>query len=352
LPSRRWRGWQSVLVGGALAGVAATVQFAVQDRLGHELPFITFFPALIVASALGGFPGGFSCLLIATLSATLFFAPRNASLPWALGAFWIGGGLVVAVAAALVDSVRELRSSQTKLTEARTLLQTVVGELAHRNRNALFVIMSIVRQSAKEAPSVEAAEQIINARLEALLRAQEVIIQSNSGAAPLRPLLEKALEPFGLKRFDIAPGPDVEVAPDVAVGLGLLFNELATNATKYGALSESEGRVAITWVAEPDFAQLSWREVGGPATKAPLKAGFGSRLFDVALVPQGGNVERRYEPDGLICILRIPTHLAGTTGDASRTPLGARFAALAANAHEPTRLEPPDAGAPEGEGVP
>ena len=224
-----------------------------------------------------------------------------------MGAFWIAGGLVVAVAAALSDNARQLRQRQTNLADTQARLQTVVGELAHRNRNSLYVIMAIVSQSARGAGSAAEAEQVINARLSALLRAQDVIVQSNSGAAHLRPLIEKALEPFGLERIEIAASPDAEIESDLAVGLGLVFHELATNAVKYGGLSTPDGRVQIAWTKADDLALLTWREVGGPAVLSPSKQGFGSRLFDVALVPQGGKVERRFEPDGLVCELRIPT---------------------------------------------
>ena len=326
LPTTAARPWQSILLGAALGLAATAAALAVKAPLGRQLPLITFFPALIVAAAWGGFLGGITCLALGTLAAFALLLPRGTSLPWTVGAFWIAGGLVVAVAAALSDNARQLRQRQANLADTQARLQTVVGELAHRNRNSLYVIMSIVSQSARGAASAAEAEQVINARLAALLRAQDVIVQSNSGVAHLRPLIEKALEPFGLERIEIAASPDVEIESDLAVGLGLVFHELATNAVKYGGLSKPDWRVQIAWTMAEDLALLTWREVGGPAVLSPSKQGFGSRLFDVALVPQGGKVERRFEPDGLICELRIPAPPDPSRAHSS-TPPGSQLAA-------------------------
>jgi two-component sensor histidine kinase len=306
LPNRTGRPWQSVVLGVALAGVATVARLAIHGPLGRELPFITYFPALIIAAAFGGWAGGLSCLAIATAAAIALFLRPGMAAAWALGSFWVASALVVAVAATLADTVRALRLSRTELTDAQTRLQTLVGELAHRNRNALQVVMSIVTQSARAAPSAAAAEEVINARLGALLRAQELIVRSEGGSAGLSRLLTEVLEPFGSERFAVTPSPEVEVSPEVAVALGLLFHELATNAMKHGALSAPNGRVDIGWTWAGGMALLTWREVGGPAVAAASKRGFGARLFETTLVPQGGKVERHFAPDGLIGELHIP----------------------------------------------
>src|SRR5260221_14318068 len=110
LPNRAVRPWWGGLLGAALAGVATAVRVAVEAPLGHELPFITYFPALIIASAVGGFAGGLTCLVVASLLVTLLLARVDVPPVWALGSFWIAGGLVIAVASALTDRGRELRA--------------------------------------------------------------------------------------------------------------------------------------------------------------------------------------------------------------------------------------------------
>jgi two-component sensor histidine kinase len=295
-----------VLLGAALGAAATAVRFATLRQFETDMHSVTVFPALILAAALGGFPGGVACLVVASLGVMFLVPHPGASLPWLFGAFWVSGGLAVIVTATLCDNVRQLRTSQARLTEARMQLRTVVSELAHRNRNALFVIKSIVSQSARGAPTAAAAERIINDRLDALVRAQDLVASSKGVSASLGALLATALEPFGAERFMITPGPEVVVDADIAAGLALLFHELATNALKYGALTRPEGKVEVSWILETDRALLRWREAGGPRVSPPTRKGFGSRLFDVALVPQGGKVECRYEPAGLDCELCVP----------------------------------------------
>lgn len=320
LPNEAPRPWRAALAGAGLGVVATLARLALAGPLGATLPFITYFPALILAAAMGGLAGGVACLLVSLTAVVVLVTPLQgdsgvASVAWTYVSFVIAGGLVIAVAAALSDSVRQLRRSQDRLAETERRLQTLVGELVHRNRNALFVIMSIVSQSARGAQTPAEAEQMINARLQALVRAQEVILAADGARADLTRLLELALEPFDLSRFDIAPGNDVQLDSDVALSVGLLLHELATNAVKHGALSSRRGRVGLGWSdGDAGFTRLSWTETGGPPVTAPTRAGFGSRLFSVALTPRGGGVERRFEPGGLICVLTLPVGDGGRPG--------------------------------------
>jgi two-component sensor histidine kinase len=246
------------------------------------------------------------------VAALILFLPLGGlAAEWGTLSFGVAGLLAVVVAAGLADSVRELRRNRAQLTDAQTQLRTLVGELAHRNRNALFVIISIVKQSARSASSAAEAERIINARLEALVRAQEVIVGAEGGGASLRPLIERTLEPFGLERFNIEPSPEAQLAADTAMALGLLFHELSTNAIKHGALSAPAGRVHVGWTLHSGAARLTWRERGGPVVAEPQRKGFGTRLLEGALASQGGKAERRFEPEGLVCELHIPAAAPG-----------------------------------------
>lgn len=330
-----WRAWlpdesprvgRSIALGAMLAILGAAVRLALPEPLAGELPFVTYFPALVVAAAVGGYAGGIACLVVASLTSLWPLGEHEGAKLWTLVSFWIAGGVVIAVGAALSDTVRKLRHSEATLSGARADLQTMVGELAHRNRNALFVIMSIVSQSARSVNSAPEAEAIINARLHAMVRAQEALEGGERRSARLRNIVERAVEPFGLERFEIGAAPDFVLDGDVAVGLGLLFHELATNAVKYGALANETGRVRGHWTVEAGSARLLWKELGGPALDQPgARKGFGSRLIDAALAPQGGKAERRFEADGVACELHIPPP---SKSPPTSTP-GARFAAAA-----------------------
>lgn len=313
-----WRAWlpdetprhrRAMLLGAALAGAAIVARTAMAAEVGGQLPFITFFPALIAAAALGGIEGGLTCLLLSSVAAWLLFLPGGAPLAWAIGSFWVSGGLIIVVGAALADSVRQLRRNRRHLAETEERLRTLVGELAHRNRNALSVMMAIVSQSARGVASVEEAERIINQRLGALLRAQEVVLESHGASASLCALLKATIAPFDADRFTIAASADAELAPELAGPLGLLFHELATNAVKHGALSVLGGRILVGWTFGDAEARLTWREIGGPPVAAPARKGFGTRLL-AALEPNGGKVERHFDPEGVRCELCIPARPA------------------------------------------
>ncbi|MDZ4374174.1 MAG: HWE histidine kinase domain-containing protein [Phenylobacterium sp.] len=324
LPDWAPRPWQSILFGATLGAAAVGVRLSIDSPLGGNLPFLTMFPALLVSAAFGGYSGGLACLVTGGLGVAWLFMPVNEDTLGVHIGFWISGALVTAVAAALSDSVRKLRRSEARLGDIEAQLRTLVGELAHRNRNALFVIMAIVRQSARSAGSAAEAEQVINSRLDAMLRAQDLVVQADGGPADLQRLVELALAPFDRERFDIS-GPAFQVGSEVSGGLALLFHELATNAVKYGALTTPEGRVAVAWTLEGGGARLCWTERGGPPLSPPSRRGFGARLFDVVLTPQGGKAERRFEPDGVVCDLSIP-------GPAARRPATAQAAGGAVSA--------------------
>jgi two-component sensor histidine kinase len=305
-PSKALPQWQSLLLGLGLGVVGGAASMVLPPQMGRDGLFVTVVAFVALAAALGGVTGGAASLVVATIVAVTFRDDAGPAFFWPLAAFWVTGAFVIGLLSARGNTIRDLRSNETRLVSAKAQLQTIAGELAHRNRNSLFVIMSIVSQSAQNAPSASEAARIINGRLEALLRAQDLLARSESGAIGLKALLDEALRPFGPERFDIAASGEVFMATDIGIGLGLLFHELATNAVKHGALSSPAGRVFIEWRTSDETAYLTWRETGGPPVSPPAGRGFGSRLFEVALVPQGGKAERRFEATGLVCELTIP----------------------------------------------
>jgi two-component sensor histidine kinase len=121
-------------------------------------------------------------------------------------------------------------------------------------------------------------------------------------------VIGQALKPFGPARVSIDPAmAEVTLRGDMAIGTGLLLHEMATNAVKYGALSNSRGRVAVALEAAPDGrAAFSWRESGGPPSVSPSKPGFGTRLLQQVLRPQGGEVTFAFEPEGFQARVEFP----------------------------------------------
>ena len=106
-------------------------------------------------------------------------------------------------------------------------------------------------------------------------------------------------------------GPEVRLPPNPVLALGMAFHELATNAAKYGALSNEVGHVEVGWSFVTDKTQarlkLCWRECGGPPVSPPERKGFGSRLLERGLAHElDGAVRLDYAPAGLICEIEIP----------------------------------------------
>ena len=116
-------------------------------------------------------------------------------------------------------------------------------------------------------------------------------------------------------RFDIE-GPEVRLSPKTALAIAMALHELATNAIKYGALSNESGRVGLSWHAtgESDAPRLHmiWEEKGGPPVVPPSRKGFGSRLIERGLAAElGGSVQLIYPASGVRCIIDAPLPRSG-----------------------------------------
>ncbi|HYE44616.1 MAG TPA: sensor histidine kinase [Caulobacter sp.] len=312
-----WRRWvpdkrptvvRAFLVGSAAAAVGVLLRLAMQPALGNDLPFITFFPALLCAAVWGGLGAGLVCLTLCCFAGIAFYLPQ-ADLPhvvWAVLAFLVSGGLLSLVGSALAATTRQLQETQRRMEAAEADLRTLVGELAHRSRNGLTVVMGIIAQSARKGGTAQELAETVNARLGAMALAQDEVVRGGGTFAALDELLARTLSPFDLDRFVFEPSPRFEVTPETAAALALLTHELATNAVKHGALSSPSGQVHLTWKAAPGSVQVRWRERGGPPVPGPGREGFGTRLLNNALASQGGRAERRFEADGVVCEIEFP----------------------------------------------
>ncbi|MCJ2081129.1 GAF domain-containing protein [Methylobacterium sp. J-090] len=192
-------------------------------------------------------------------------------------------------------------------------------ELSHRMRNLLAMVQSIATQTLRNATHVDEAKDVLAGRLVALGRAHDLLMGAALTSTRIAPVVRGALQVHedGRDRFRIG-GPEIEIGADRAVSLALMLHELATNAAKYGALSNAAGHVDLTWAildpeAEPRL-RLAWIEVGGPPVTPPTRKGFGSRFIERGLASQvGGSLSLEYRPEGVACILVAP--LSAFAGD-------------------------------------
>jgi two-component sensor histidine kinase len=219
-----------------------------------------------------------------------------------------------------VGGVLVVCNDVTSEHRAREALDLANHELQHRVKNTLAVLSAVAAQTFRD-PSSKSALEIYQGRLAAFGRAHDLLTASNWVAAPLTDVVQTALVPYrtGEGRFEVS-GPPTIVRSRQALSLSLAIHELATNAIKYGALSDPAGHISIMWEntdldAEPHFV-FTWQETGGPAVSAPSGTGFGSRLITRVLKDDfNGTVELSYEPAGLRCRLTTPIRNIETTAD-------------------------------------
>jgi two-component system CheB/CheR fusion protein len=186
----------------------------------------------------------------------------------------------------------------TLIAAAEAHQRVLVDELNHRVKNMLMVAIALLEQTAKSSPPEELRE-VFKGRLHAMARAYELVAQENWTDVAIERLVSQELEPFGLGRVSIA-GPKQTLKPRQALALGMIVHELATNAAKYGALSNGEGRVCIEWTISNPHMHLTWEERDGPEVGEPLRRGLGMRLVDrEARGGLNGKAVVAFNPNGL-----------------------------------------------------
>jgi PAS domain S-box-containing protein len=202
----------------------------------------------------------------------------------------------------------------TKHRDAEQHLQALINELNHRVKNTLATVQAIVRQVLRTEPDPKVARDAIESRLFALSRSHDLLTRENWRGAGLRDVLETALAPFGVTTCPVArltiSGDNIRFPPRTALALGIAFNELATNALKYGALSNASGDVAVTWSVEAtqggDRVLLRWQERGVPPVAPPARKGFGSQMIERGLAQElNGTVQLDYRPEGFVCTMEF-----------------------------------------------
>jgi two-component sensor histidine kinase len=202
----------------------------------------------------------------------------------------------------------------TEIKRAEESQQLLVSEMRHRVNNLLAVVQAIANQTFRDdGLPLSKARQSFAERLFALSRTHDILQNKSSEAVGLRGLISGVLAPYDLASSRVSlDGPELQVSGRQALPLTLVLHELTTNATKYGALSNDKGHLAISWSIAADAPSqrrdlaLSWTESGGPAVEPPTRKGFGSRLIAYSAADLGGTLHIAYEPSGLRCTLDMP----------------------------------------------
>jgi two-component sensor histidine kinase len=221
---------------------------------------------------------------------------RNLAISSVLGTLLLLIGLAFAVRMA------------TTIARGEMLHSLLVEELNHRVKNTLAILQAIAVQTFQSASRSERTK--FEGRLGALAEAHNLLSEEKWRGSGLEDVIGRVLQPFVLNNPERVhmSGPPVPLSPRLAVIISMIIHEIATNAAKYGALSNETGSVKIDWDIIEDNGRPKlrwiWAESGGPLVSTPVKRGFGSRLIERSARDQlGGEATVDFLPHGVVCTL-------------------------------------------------
>jgi two-component sensor histidine kinase len=281
---------------------AGAVRLAIGLQSEDVIPYATFFPAVLFAALICGVGPG----ILAALSGGIigWWAFLDPPMNW----FRSSPGEQISLIAYLVTSLMivwagdHYRKLTKRLEDEEKFRELTVAELAHRLKNKVATIQSIVSLRLREDP--QARDEILKC-FDRLRATDDLIVAAQGRGARIGDILSAELRPYSGSRI-LIEGPQILLAPKLALTMALLLHELATNAAKYGALSSFDGKISVRWSHSDDQLKLEWRESDGPPVKTPDHRGFGTRLFLRALAQFGGKIETTFASTGLVCELSVP----------------------------------------------
>jgi two-component sensor histidine kinase len=218
---------------------------------------------------------------------------RNLAITSVIGGILLLTGLAFAVRMA------------TTIARGEMLHELLIDELNHRVKNTLAILQAIAVQTFRNASKAE--REKFEGRLGALAEAHNLLSTEKWQGSELQDVVRRVLQPYLLnnpERMRMS-GPSVPLSPRLAVVMSMIVHEMATNAAKYGALSNDTGTIALDWQVIKENTgpklRLVWTEAGGPPVVAPVQRGFGSRLIERSARDQlGGEATVDFLPRGVV----------------------------------------------------
>lgn len=283
-------------IGVACLAIATAFRFA-GGWSDADLRYAIFLPAIVATGLLAGVPAAIGVMIASIFILVWAFmppyfvfkfltAPELTTVLWSLFA-----------ALCMVLLAHSCRTVLKRLRAHQLANDTLVSELAHRGRNIFTVIEVILQKTLATDP--EQADALLG-RLRAIRYANELLIGRRDQPINILTLLLQEFAPYGEGYLE-AIGPKVDVEPEAARHLVLLFHELVTNAAKHGALSSPLGRVTVEWTWKGEDLLLTWTERGGPHVMPPLRQGFGSQLIRACAKTLSGTVQPIFAAQGFTC---------------------------------------------------
>jgi PAS domain S-box-containing protein len=193
----------------------------------------------------------------------------------------------------------------TDQKRAQERIATLAREAEHRTKNVLASVQAAVNLSRADTP--QGLKKAIEGRIQALANVHSLFVESRWIGADLSTIAAQELGPYSAQGRVRIDGPAVVLEPNAAQAFAVTLHELATNAAKYGSLSENKGHVALEWTHGADRGLvLRWTETGGPPVEPPTRKGFGSRVITGMIEQLRGTVRFDWRPSGLVCGIAVP----------------------------------------------
>jgi two-component sensor histidine kinase len=200
--------------------------------------------------------------------------------------------------------------TERKRAEERQNL--LVAELDHRVNNILARVAVVALSTSQRSNSMQEFVKALDRRIRSVADAHDLLSQSRWQGANLADLVRLQLAPYTSFTNTAIAGPDITLTPETTQALAMVIQELVTNALKYGALSNPDGKLSVKWNQRFSGDTMAgivieWLETGGPRVVTPAQTGYGTSLIR-ELIPHelGGTVDLVFAPEGVSCYIRVP----------------------------------------------
>jgi len=294
---------RSVLFALMFLAMAVALRLILDTVIPGRVPFITFFPSVMLTAFYGNIPVTIAALLVSAGIGTLWLDVPIGDSPPSFRV--LGFVLFILFGGANAGVVIYLKDVLARLRERDRQLALINQELKHRMRNLFAVTSSICSRTAKYSTSIAETVSGIQGRIAAVAAAQDLLGVGDERASDLRALVDAVVRPLAPSPSRLSvEGPDTHVSVSDTLQFALVLHELSTNALKYGAWHGDSGTVSIHWEHSRSDLAFAWLESVRLTAPPPTRTGFGSDLIKRAFM--GGSVEYNLGLDGLKCRIKIP----------------------------------------------
>jgi len=210
-----------------------------------------------------------------------------------------------------VVRLKGLTRDITRRKQSEKRQDLLIAELDHRVKNVLARVVAVIMHTRQRCGTMDEFVKALHGRIQSMASAHALLSQSRWSGAGLIDLVRNQLAPYTTDANTTISGPEIMLTSAQTQAVAMVIHELVTNAAKHGALSRPDGTVSVSWhrtgTDAATILTITWREVGGPPTKAPVQSGYGSGLIR-DLIPHelGGTVDLVFASDGACCKIEIP----------------------------------------------